>query len=145
MKIVLNREEVRQFRELSKTMCDIADERVEGFLDNFKITKKAYLVSMVSGELTVEVREEFTTELLELINGVTSESAPAIKAIIGLIKTLVPTQMKYAEKFDDLFNRYDDREDLMESVREVSRKNPWNVVSVKSEKVELLNLNKEAI
>lgn len=144
MKIKLNRQEINQIRELAKTMDSITGEKTGQFLDNFNITRKAYLVSMVTGELTIEIKEEFSVELLQLVNGVATDSAPMFTAITGLLKALVPIQKKYTEKFNDLFNRYNDE------VETVEYKAPtWEVKSAFTERVFdknfAPNFNKEVI
>lgn len=143
MKIILNKQEVKKFREFIKIASAVSGERIDNFLDNFSISRKAYLLSMVTGELTFEVKEEFVVEFMELINSLTSESAPILTAMVGLGKALIPTQMKYAEKFGEFFNKYNDSNELNEE--DESQKPLWSVTSVSTEKVELLDLNKEAV
>ena len=133
MKITFNRQEVKQIRELIKTIENIAGERTEEFLDNFKITKKAYLVSMITGELTFDIKEEFSVELLQLVNGLASESAPIFTAMVGLVKALAPTHMKYAERFDDLFNRYADPIEPIQQVKKDTAPS-WDIKSVTVER-----------
>lgn len=115
MKIVLNRQEVIALRELTKTMDSIqGSPTIKEYLEDFKISKKAYIMSMVTGEMTIETTPELIVELLGVINNFYKEITPFMTAIIGLCKAMVPAYTRYDIRFTEFFNKY--REEVEEVI-----------------------------
>lgn len=108
MKIVLNREEIKSLRKLANTINDINGipvDRVKELVDQ-TITTKAYVLSMLTGQITIELNEEMVLEFLAITNALMTESAPILKAVYSLGQALAPTFDKYGERYAEFINRY---------------------------------------
>jgi len=125
MKIVLNREEIKQLRKLANTLDSIEGTPVKQYLEDFKVTKKAYVMAMITGELTIDVEPNMITGFTELLNNFMVEVSPFMTALIGLYKAMMPACDKYDSKFQEFFNKY--------------RETPptaWEIKSISTERVE---------
>lgn len=109
MKIMLNRKEMKALKELANTLDSIQGLPTTQYLEDFKVSKKAYVMAMITGELTIEIRPEMVSEFLELANNFAMEVAPFMTALTGLYKAMVPACEKYDNKFTNFFGKY--RED----------------------------------
>lgn len=105
MKLTFNREEVRALRELATALDSIQGFTAPIAFKDFTITKRAYVASMVTGRLTIDVTPEAVVELSNMIEGLTVEVAPFIKSIINLLQGLEPLFARHDKKFTDFFER----------------------------------------
>ncbi len=108
MKIVLNKEEIKSIRNLVNTIDDINGvpaSRVKELVDQ-TITTRAYIASILTGQLTIELNEEMTLEFLTITNSLLKESTPILKACFSLGQALAPTFNNYGSKYIEFFNRY---------------------------------------
>lgn len=120
MKIILNREEIKSLRNLANTMDDINGipvDRVKELVDQ-TITTKAYVVSMITGQMTIDLREEMVLEFLAITNSLLGESSPILKACFSLGQALAPTFEKYGYRYAEFFNRYSESISSNETVNE---------------------------
>lgn len=106
MKITLNRKEMHALKEFANTIDSIQGLPDTKYFKDFKVSKKAYVMAMVTGELTIEVRPEMVSEFLELSNDFAIEVAPFMTALIGLYRAMAPACNKYDKKFEEFFNKY---------------------------------------
>lgn len=112
MKIISNREEIKSLRKLASTINDINGipaNRVKELVDE-KITTKAYIMTMLTGQLTIELNEEMVLEFLAITNDLLGESSPIFKACLSLGEALAPTFMKYGKKYNKLVDKYSEPE-----------------------------------
>lgn len=108
MKIILNRGEVKSLRRLANSI-----EQIEGMpvdrateLVDKTISTKAYMLSMVTGQLTIELKEEVVLECLAITNSLVTESSPILKAVYSLGQALAPTFEKYGKRYSEFFAKY---------------------------------------
>ena len=108
MKIVLNREEMKAFKKLGDTLDSIEGIPVEKGLQDFKVSKKAYIVAMLKGEFTLELTPEMVTGFLEITNSFVVEVSPFIKALLGLFEAMSPACEKYNNKVASFFKEFEE-------------------------------------
>ena len=70
VKLVLNRNEVLELKKLASTMGNICGDDVSRVMEmvDKQITTKKFIMSMVTGQFTFEVKEEFIVGLLNITN-----------------------------------------------------------------------------
>lgn len=128
MKLVLNKNEVRELRKLANTIEGINGIpacRVKDLVDQTRTTK-AYIFTILTGQVTIELNEEMVLEFLALTNDLAMESAPILKVVYNLGQALSPIFRKYEQKYDDLVSKYQTE----------SHETPWSITSVSTETVE---------
>lgn len=128
MKIVLNREEIKSLRKLANTINDINGipvDRAKELVDQ-TVTTKAYILSMLTGQMTIELNEEMVLEFLAITNALMADSAPILKDVHSLGQALAPTFDKYGERYAEFINRY----------QTPSFSPNWEIKSITSEQVE---------
>lgn len=132
MKIVLNKNEVRELRKLVRTIDNLDGVQTTALKDlaDKTVSTKAYILTMLTGEMTIEITEDLVLELLDLTNNFILESTPIFKAIYNLGQALSPMFIKYGERFDKLIEQY------QEPVATTAPATPWEIQSVKSEQVQ---------
>lgn len=130
MKLVLNRNEVLEIKKLISTMGDICGDDVSRVMEEVdkQVTTKKCIMTMITGQFTLEIREEFIIGLLNITNNLAKESAPVLKACVSLCQALVPTFTKYNSQYKDFFNQYEEIE-----VTQASDK--WSIQSITTEQV----------
>lgn len=134
MRISLTRKEITAFKNLANTMDSIEGapvSRVTEYIDK-QMTTKAYILSMITGNLTIEINEDMLLEFLAITNAFMKESSPILKAIFNLGQALAPTTIKYSERYSEFFDRYTPTAPAS-----------WNVISVETEKVASIEDNRE--
>lgn len=108
MKIILNRNEVYNIKKLISTIgesCGDDVSRVMEMVDN-QITTKKYILTMITGQFTLEIKEEFILGLINIANSFMVESSETIKACVTLLHTLVPTFDKYTKQYQKFMEEY---------------------------------------
>jgi hypothetical protein len=109
MKIVLSQKEVRglaKFIDEIDKVQGLDSKVMDKIYRDITIDKKACITSILTGELTFEVKEKCTVEFLGLVNGIIIESAPVFKAMYNLGAVLSPISKSYADKFKSFFNKW---------------------------------------
>lgn len=116
MKLVLNRNEVLEIKRLASTMGEICGDDVSRVMDmvDKQITTKKMIMTMITGQFTLEIREEFVVGLLNITNNLAKESAPILKACINLCKALTPTLVKYGSQYESFLEEYEEDDKNMQ-------------------------------
>ena len=132
MKIVLNKNEVRELRKLARAIDNLDGVQTTALKDlaDKTVSTKAYILTMLTGEMSIEITEDLVVELLDLTNNFILESTPIFRAIYNLGQALSPMFIKYGERFDKLIEQY------QEPVATTAPSIPWEIQSVKVEKVQ---------
>lgn len=121
MKLVLNRDEIMELKKLASTMGDICGDDVSRVMEmvDKQITTKKFIISMITGQFTFEVKEEFIVGLLNITNDLAKDCAPVLKACVNLGQALVPTFAKYSPQYKNYMDLYEDETVSSKETKEV--------------------------
>lgn len=135
MKIVLNKNEVRELRKLARTIDNLDGVQTTALKDlaDKTVSTKAYILTMLTGEMSIEITEDLVLELLDLTNNFLIESTPIFRAIYNLGQALSPMFVKYGQRFDELIEQYQEPAVIPTATAPAT---PWEIQSVKVEKVQ---------
>lgn len=132
MKLVLSRKEVRALRKFRDEISDlIGIANIPGVeLLEKTISTKAYLLTMIKGELVLNVRQDVVPDLLSAITLFTSNNLDVFKAAFNLGRTLSDFQTRnngkeYPDEFSNFIEKYSEPHPPVN----------FRVVSVESERV----------
>lgn len=139
MKLVLNRNEVLELKKLASTMGNICGDDVSRVMEmvDKQITTKKFIMSMVTGQFTFEVKEEFIVGLLNITNELAIECSPVLKACVNLGQALVPTFTKFAPQYASFMEQYRDDEPVKESnivLQKHSSESDWKIKTIATKK-----------
>lgn len=135
MRLQLNRKEVRELRRFINTIESIQGLPRAKYLEDFKVSKRAYFASMVSGHLNVEIDTDMMVEYLQLSSSFISEVAPTIKSIYNMGMVLQNAASNYETKFIEFSTRCD--EDVDSSI--------WRINSIKAETIDTSELGEDVL
>lgn len=110
MKLILNRNEVIEIKKLASTIGDICGDNVNRVMDmvDRELTTKKFIMTMITGQFTLEIKEEFIVGLLTITNNLVKDSSPILKACVTLGEALSPIFMKYSSQYKQFLNQYKD-------------------------------------
>lgn len=139
MKLILNRNEVLELKRLVSTMGDICGDDVSRVMETVdkQLTTKKFVMSMITGQFTFEVKEEFIIGLLNITNELAIECSPVLKACVSLGQALVPTFTKFAPKYESFMEQYRDDEPAKESkivLQKYPSESDWKIKTIVTEK-----------
>lgn len=124
MKIVLNKTEVKAYKEFFETVDaieGIPSESIDILKDQI-LSTKSMVMTLITGQLTIEIPQDLIIGLIGITTEFIKESTPALRAIISLVKALKPSAKKYTENLKKIAVEYTDTEIPQ-----------WKTISIESE------------
>lgn len=104
MRIQLTRKEVKSLRKTIVTInkfYDLNGKSSPVFFDEFQVSKRAYLLSMISGTLNIDIAPSAVAEYCNIINDLSAEAVPIFKAMYNMGKTLGSIGDRYDERINN--------------------------------------------
>lgn len=130
MKIVLNKNEIKELKVLAERLNQFAEGNIQPLLnETFNISKKAYIAGFVTGQFIVTVNEEMICEVIQAQCNLLDKTAPVIKAIMNLIEVATPALREFKSDMLLINDKYG------ETIEHIIEKEEWTDNGVRKEKI----------